>query len=245
MTNGSTARVDSVQVVRVLLAEDDDDLRELVADGLRAEGYAVDATATAADAVDAVRIVDYDVAILDIGLPDGSGYDICEAVRSDPERSTRVLFLTARDTTSDLVRGLDRGADDYLAKPFDFDVLTARLRALLRRPPTTLAPVLECGDIELDPVRQVVKVSGAPVMVTPKEYAVLRYLLSNVVRVVSQEELLEHVWDANADPFTQTVRVTVGTLRRKLASSGSTTRFETVTGLGYRLVPGGGSEGAR
>jgi DNA-binding response OmpR family regulator len=148
---------------------------------------------------------------------------------------TPVLVLTARTRPIDRVTGLDTGADDYLVKPFDFDELKARVRALLRRDAGRSGALLRVGDIELDSCRHDGRRDGRPLRLTPKEFALLRYFMSRAGQVLSQEDLLEHVWDENADPFTNTVRVTVMTLRRKLADAGDSQPIETVVGRGYRL----------
>jgi DNA-binding response OmpR family regulator len=157
-------------------------------------------------------------------------------LRADAQRqSPRVLMLTARDSTRDRITGLDEGADDYLVKPFDFDELKARVRALLRRDAGRSGALLRVGDIELDSSRHEARRDGQQLPLTPKEFALLHYFMSRAGQVLSQEELLEHVWDENADPFTNTVRVTVMTLRRKLADAGDSQPIETVVGRGYRL----------
>jgi len=157
-------------------------------------------------------------------------------IRADGDAEPpRVLMLTARDRTADRVIGLDEGADDYLVKPFDFDELKARVRALLRRDAGRSGALLQVGDIDLDSARHEARRVGQPLALTPKEFALLHYFMSRAGQVLSQEDLLEHVWDENADPFTNTVRVTVMTLRRKLADAGKGQPIETVVGRGYRL----------
>ncbi len=150
----------------------------------------------------------------------------------------RILMLTARDTVEDRIRGLDVGADDYLVKPFAFDELSARIRSLLRRDPGRSGAVLEVGDVVLDTARHRARRNDRDLDLTAKEFALLRYFMSRPGEVVSQEVLLDHVWDEHADPFTNTVRVTVGTLRRKLSMDGEEALLETVVGSGYRLLDG-------
>jgi DNA-binding response OmpR family regulator len=176
------------------------------------------------------------VVCLDLNLPKVDGIEVVRRIRADDVgQPTRVLMLTARDSTRDRITGLDEGADDYLVKPFDFDELKARVRALLRRDAGRSGAVLRVGDIELDSSRHDARRDGHQLPLTPKEFALLRYFMSRPGQVLSQEELLEHVWDENADPFTNTVRVTVMTLRRKLAEVGGSQPIETVVGRGYRL----------
>jgi DNA-binding response OmpR family regulator len=222
--------------MRVLVVEDEADLADAVARGLRREGYAVDVAYDGDEAVDKATVNAYDVVCLDLNLPGTDGIEVVRRIRADPERQPpRVLMLTARDRTIDRVIGLDEGADDYLVKPFDFEELKARVRALLRRDAGRSGALLQVGDIELDTARHQARRGGRQLPLTPKEFALLRYFLSRAGQVLSQEDLLEHVWDENADPFTNTVRVTVMTLRRKLADAGEDQPIETVVGRGYRL----------
>ncbi|BCB82122.1 response regulator transcription factor [Phytohabitans flavus] len=222
--------------MRLLVVEDEEDLAEAVRLGLVRAGYAVDVAGDAAQAYDRLAVNAYDLMLLDINLPDGDGFDVCHAIRRgevpvEGGSDLRVLMLTARGALHDRVRGLDEGADDYLVKPFALAELLARVRALLRRDTGGGTVVLTVGDVRLDVARHEASVSGDALHLTPKEFGVLEYLMTRPGHVVSAEELLEHVWDENADPFTQTVRVTVGTLRRKLGGDS----IETVVGRGYRL----------
>jgi DNA-binding response OmpR family regulator len=223
--------------MRVLVVEDEADLADAVARGLRREGYAVDVAYDGDEALDKASVNAYDVVCLDLNLPGVDGIEVVRRIRADRERQPppRVLMLTARDGTAARVTGLDEGADDYLVKPFEFDELTARLRALLRRDAGRSGALLRAGDIELDAARHEARRAGRMLTLTPKEFALLRYFMSRAGQVLSQEDLLEHVWDENADPFTNTVRVTVMTLRRKLADAGGDQPIETVVGRGYRL----------
>jgi DNA-binding response OmpR family regulator len=217
--------------MRVLLAEDHSDLAEMVAAGLRREGMAVDVAGDGDAALERVDLVAYDVVVLDRDLPGVHGDDVCRSIVARG-RATRVLMLTAAGTVADRVTGLGLGADDYLAKPFAFVELVARVRALLRRSQPPLPPVLVRGDLRLDPALRSVTRAGVPLPLTPKEFGVLELLLAARGRVVSAEELLERVWDEMADPFTGTVRMTVSRLRAKL---GDPPVIETVTQAGYRI----------
>lgn len=223
--------------MRVLVVDDEVELAEAVARGLRREGYAVDVAHDGEAALEAARLTPYDLISLDITMPGMDGREVVRRLREDPPHDVvpRVLLLTARDSLEDRVAGLDEGADDYLVKPFAFAELAARIRTLLRRDTPVTSAVLRVGDIEIDTARRTVTRGGDPVALTAKEFALLRYFMTHAGRVISQEELLEHVWDANADPFTNTVRVTVGTLRRKLAVGGDPAPIETVVAAGYRL----------
>jgi len=223
--------------MRLLVVEDEEDLAEGLRVGLTRAGYAVDVAGTSARAADRLAVNEYDLMLLDINLPDGDGFELCRALRTGKlptpgPTDVRVLMLTARGRVDDRVRGLDEGADDYLVKPFALSELLARIRALLRRDTNGSSAVLRVGELTLDTARHTVTLRDAPLSLTPKEFGVLEYLMLRPGHVVSSEELLEHVWDANADPFTQTVRVTVGTLRRKLGEGS----IDTVVSRGYRLV---------
>jgi DNA-binding response OmpR family regulator len=217
--------------VRILIVEDEQPLADAVARGLRREGMAVDVAYDGDSGHEKAAVTRYDVVVLDRDLPGMSGDRLCAEITGSGA-VTRVLMLTASATVSDRVAGLSLGADDYLSKPFAFPELVARLRALGRRATPAVPPVLSAGDVLLDPSRRTASRSGAPVDLTRKEFGVLEVLLAAGGGVVSSEELLERVWDENADPFTTTVRVTVMTLRKKLGEPGI---IETVIGSGYRV----------
>jgi two-component system, OmpR family, response regulator VanR len=217
--------------VRVLLAEDERRVADAVARGLRREGMAVDVAYDGASALDKARLTPYDVVVLDRDLPELHGDDVCRTLRAE-EPDSRVLMLTAASGVNDLVDGLSLGADDYMPKPFAFAELVARVRALARRSGPAHPPTLRSSDLELDPARHTVTRAGRPIELTPKEFAVLEALLAADGAVVSNDELVERVWDENADPFTNSVRMTVLRLRRKL---GDPPLVETVKGAGYRV----------
>ncbi|HEX8082192.1 MAG TPA: response regulator transcription factor [Jatrophihabitans sp.] len=226
--------------MRLLIVEDEEGLASALKVGLAREGYAVDLAASAAEARDKLGLAEYDAALLDINLPDGDGFDLARGIRGGrvaclSGKDLRIVMLTARSSLTDRVLGLDVGADDYLVKPFALAELAARLRAVLRRESSGATSVLTVGPVRLDSSRHLAHRGDRELKLTLKEFAVLRYLLSRPGHLVSSEELLEHVWDENADPFTQTVRVTVGTLRRKLSVAGETQLLETLIGRGYRL----------
>jgi len=243
--------------VRLLVVEDEVDLAEALARGLRQEGYAVDVVHDGLDALSHLALNPYDLICLDVNLPGLDGFEVCRRLRSDrayapdaAQPAPRVLMLTARDALDDRVTGLDGGADDYLVKPFAFTELTARIRTLLRRDAGRSGAILQVDGLSLDTARFEVSLDGRPLDLTAKEFALLRYFMSHAGEVLSQEHLLEHVWDEHADPFTNTVRVTVGTLRRKLAAAVPESEggggsgqlgdplIETVVGAGYRLGTG-------
>ncbi len=220
--------------MRVLVVEDARRLADAIARGLRAEGMAVDVAYDGVEGHQKSMLTRYDVVVLDRDLPEMHGDDVLSEIVAASD-TTRVLMLTASAGVEDRVDGLSLGADDYLTKPFAFPELVARIRALGRRSSPASPPVLRAGDLELDPAKRTVTRSGRPLELTRKEFGVLEVLLAAGGSVVSSEELLERVWDENADPFTTTVRVTMMTLRRKLGEPGI---IETVVGSGYRVGAG-------
>ena len=217
--------------MRVLVVEDEQNLADAIARGLRRQGMAVDVAYDGLSGHEMAYVTRYDVVVLDRDLPGMHGDDICAALVASGAL-TRVLMLTASGTVAERVEGLQLGADDYLPKPFDFDELVARVQALGRRATPAAPPVLTAGDLALDQARRAVTRAGAVVDLTNKEFGVLEELLKARGGVVSSEELLERVWDANTDPFTTTVRVTMMTLRKKI---GEPPLIETVVGAGYRV----------
>lgn len=217
--------------MRVLVVEDHEKLAQAVATGLRREGLAVDVALDGPEALDFAAVNRYDVIVLDRDLPGIHGDEVCQSLVTGRCES-RVLMLTAASTVKDRVEGLGLGADDYLPKPFDFAELVARIRALGRRTGTPLPPMLERGDVSLDPARRVAFRAGRRLTLTPKEFAVLECLLAADGAVISSEKLLERVWDDFADPFTTTVKTTIGRLRSKL---GDPPVIETVREGGYRI----------
>jgi DNA-binding response OmpR family regulator len=215
----------------VLVVEDFEVLARSIGTGLRREGMAVDVVLDGTDALTHLAVTRYDVVVLDRDLPGVHGDDICRQLAADGADS-RVLMLTAASTVKDRVDGLGLGADDYLPKPFDFSELVARVRALGRRSTPATPPTLQAGDLTLDPARRVAFRAGRRLELSPKEFAVLECLLASGDRVVSAEELLERVWDEEADPFTTAVKTTIRRLRAKL---GDPPLIETVREAGYRI----------
>ena len=217
--------------MRVLLIEDDAELAEAIAAGLRLEVMAVDVALDGDSGLDRAMVNGYDVIVLDRDLPVVPGDEVCAALASEPARRARILMLTAAGTIEDRVAGLGIGADDYLPKPFAFAELVARVRALSRRAPSA-PPVLHRADLAVDLARHRSSRGGRPLSLTRKEFGILEMLISAAGAVVSAEELLEHVWDEAADPFTTTVKVTIRRLRVKL---GDPPVIETVPAGGYRI----------
>ncbi|CAM2934583.1 response regulator transcription factor [Actinomyces slackii] len=217
--------------MRVLIVEDEDYLAEAIATGLRREAMAVDVVGDGGRALEQVEECRYDVVILDRDLPVVHGDEVCRRVVEE-HPTTRVLMLTASGRLDSRVEGFELGADDYLVKPFEFLELVARLRALERRSQPARSPVIEAHGVRLDPFRREVRRDGRPIRLSPKEFAILQVLMEADGGVISSEDLLERAWDANADPFTNSVRVTISHLRRKL---GDPWVIQTLSGAGYRF----------
>jgi two-component system, OmpR family, response regulator len=222
--------------MRLLLAEDDLKLARALDRGLRRAGYGVDLAHDGDAALLNARVYDYDVVVLDVMLPGPDGVEVCRTLR-DERRWSPVLLLTARDQVADRIRGLDAGADDYLVKPFDFGELLARLRALVRRGPTPRPPMLEVGDLRVDPATREVTRAGRRIELTAREFGVLEFLARHAREVVTRTQLLEHVWDENFMGSTNVVDVYVGYLRAKLERPFGRPLIHTVRGAGYRLEP--------
>lgn len=221
--------------MRLLLVEDDPVLSHTLAKGLRERAFAVDVAPNGEEALYLSAINPYDVILLDVMLPDRSGFDVCAEIRRR-ESHARILMLTARDDFRDRVRGLDTGADDYLTKPFDFEELLARVRALLRRVGDVTPDTLAVGDLVLDTRMQTATRAGRPIQLTTKEYALLEYLVRNAGKVVGRADISEHVWDDNYDPASNLIEVYVNRLRRKVERDGDPL-IHTRRGAGYVLAP--------
>lgn len=219
--------------MRVLLLEDDPDLAEVLLMGLRNATYAADHAPTRTEAEELLLTTTYDVACVDLGLPDGDGLELIGLLGRGSlyARPKRIIIITARDAVAQRVAGLDAGADDYLVKPFAFDELLARIRAVNRRADQFDAK-LTVGDITIDTAALTTERAGRAVQLTAREFALLRYLMNHPGQVLSAEQLIEHVWDASVDPFSSSVRVIMSRLRQKLGSPGV---INTVPGAGYRL----------
>ena len=222
--------------MRILIIEDELDLSNALARGLRQQGYAVDIAVSAEHGWELGEVYDYDLLLLDLNLPDMDGLEVCRRLRSS-RPDLLILMLTARDRLTDKVEGLDLGADDYLTKPFHFEELVARIRALLRRDLRVREPILQVGDLKLDPASCTAWVGRRRLDLTRKEFGILEYLMRHPGEVISQEELLEHVWNEDVNLFTGSVRVHIHSLRRKLGDEVTHPRYiETIVGEGYRLL---------
>ena len=220
--------------MRILLIEDDVAIARSLKEGLEDEAYAVDVAYDGDEGYRTATADDYDAIILDIMLPSMNGYEVCQALRQDGKR-TPILMLTARDAERDIVKGLDTGADDYLAKPFSFEVLLPRLRAILRRPNEKLGEILRVGDLTLDPSLKKVTRASQEISLTTKEYGVLEYLMRNTGKVLSKEQIIAHVWDFDADVLPNNVELFIMFLRRKVDKPFGKKLIHTVPGFGYKL----------
>lgn len=225
--------------MRLLLVEDEARLADSIARGLRQAAHAVDQADRLSVAREKLALEDYDAVILDLNLPDGSGFSLADELRRR-QVPTPILMLTARDSVEDRVRGLDSGADDYLVKPFAFDELLARLRALQRRQPEAQPVVLTIEDLEVDPASRSATRAGIPIELTNTEYALLEYLARHPGRVCGRATISAAVWDENYDPMSNIIDVYVSRLRRKVDRPGMQPLIHTVRGAGYTLDPARG-----
>lgn len=224
--------------MRVLLAEDDKAVAGFIQKGLTAEQYAVDVSGDGEEAQYMLEEIDYDLVILDLGLPGLNGLEILKRLRAG-KHSVPVLVLTARSRVEDRVKGLDLGADDYLTKPFAFAELSARLRALQRRGGHPADMVLRVEDLEMNRAERTVRRAGQAIELTPKEFALLEYLLRNAGRCVTRAMIIEHVWNLSFDPLTNVVDVYINYLRKKVDRGHARKLLRTIRGAGYQL---GGAE---
>jgi two-component system copper resistance phosphate regulon response regulator CusR len=218
--------------MRVLVVEDDPDMSRFIARGLAEQAYAVDVAATGEDALDRAMTSTYDAVVLDAMIPPPDGFEVCRRLRQS-SLDVSILMLTARDALRDRIEGLDSGADDYLVKPFAFEELLARLRAMLRRRGVRQLPVVELGDLRIDTRSHSVTRGGEPLVLTTKEYTLLEYLAINAGRVIGREELSEHVWNEQFDPFSNLIEVYIGRLRRIVDRDRAVKLIHTIRGAGY------------
>lgn len=223
--------------MRILIVEDEIDLCDSIAEGLQIDGYAVDTCYDGTEAYELITTETYDLVVLDLNLPGMDGMDVLSKVRKQ-DKNTKILILSARSTVTDKVTGLDSGANDYLAKPFDFEELEARIRCLLRRTFIQEDTVLVWEGISLDTVRHSAFVNGEELALTKKELALLEYFLLNPGKVISQEEMMEHVWNMEADSLSNAVRVHIASLRKKLKAALTYDTIATKIGAGYFLIGG-------
>jgi DNA-binding response OmpR family regulator len=220
--------------MRILVVEDEKALADVLAHGLSRQGYPVDVAYDGEAALDLNEINNYDLVVLDLSLPKVDGMEVCRRLRASGS-STGILILTARSGLDDRVSGLDMGADDYLVKPFHFPELLARVRAILRRDGEHRNVILRCDDLVLDPNSMKLFLDETEIPLTSKEFGIFEYLMSNAGRVISQEELLEHVWNEDANLFTQTIKVHMNNIRKKLDAAGGGDRISTIKGRGYLI----------
>ena len=227
--------------MKILVVEDDRKVAGFIEQGLKEEGYIVDVAPDGDEGTMLAHVNEYDVILLDVMLPKKNGFQIAAELRREG-RNTPILMLTSRDAPEDVVRGLDAGADDYLSKPFRFDELLARIRALHRRGGAERLDVLRYGPVTLDRLRHVATVDGRPLDLTPKEFQLLEFFLLHAEEVIRRTTLLEKVWDMHFDPESNVVDVHVGNLRRKLTRAAGEPLLATVRGVGFSLRQGGDSD---
>jgi DNA-binding response OmpR family regulator len=220
--------------MRVLVVEDEPDIAQFISQGLDEAGYAVDLAKDGAAGLDYFLAVEYDLILLDIMLPKIDGLQLLQELRRR-NIQTPVLVLTARDEIGDRIKGLDAGADDYLVKPFSFSELLARMRALLRRPPLQVDTVLQVGALVMDRVRREVRFANRVIDLSPREFALLEYLLRCPNQVLTRTQIAEHVWNFDFPGDFKVIDVYIGYLRRKLEQSGADSPIQTIRGVGYRL----------
>ncbi len=222
--------------MRILIIEDDHKIANAIKKGLEQESYAVDVSYDGKDGFGSAMTINYDLVILDRMLPEIDGMKVCQALR-DNKIATPILILTAKDKISDKVEGLNAGADDYLAKPFAFEELLARVRALIRRPRHVSQDVLQVGDLSLDTINFIVKRRNKVISLSNKEFALLEYMMRNPGRILTKDNIIAHVWDYDADILPNTVEVFVGYLRNKIdkAFKEDEPLIKTVRGFGYKI----------
>lgn len=218
--------------MRLLIIEDEIDILQALKVGLQEEGYAVDITSDGEEALDFLSFNTYDLVVLDINLPKVDGYEVLRKLR-ETDINTRVIIVSANREIEDRIKGLDLGANDYLVKPFDFLELKARIRALLRREFASKPTLINDGNLSIDLATHKVTYNEKELNLTLKEYSILQYLVKNKGKIISSEELINHIWDENADPFTTVVRVHIYSLRKKLTTASGKNTIQTIKGVGY------------
>ncbi|MEG2291251.1 MAG: response regulator transcription factor [Clostridium sp.] len=218
--------------MRILVVEDEIDLLEAIEEGLKIDGYAVDTSEDGVDGLELARVNDYDLIILDLNLPSMDGIDILKNIRNE-DNLVKILILTARSSIEDRVLGLDLGANDYLVKPFHFEELEARIRSLLRMKYIQEGTMLKYNDLKVDTKLRKAFINDEFIKLTKKEFAILEYLMKNINKVISQEELIEHIWDNSVDMFSNSVRVHINSLRKKIRSNINDEVIKNIVGVGY------------
>jgi DNA-binding response OmpR family regulator len=218
--------------MKLLIVEDDSDISEFISEGFKAEGYTVDTAFQGVQGSFMARVNSYDAIILDFSLPLKNGIEVCQEIR-DSGSSAPILFLSVIDDTKTKIHALRAGADDYLTKPFFFDELKERIKALLRRPRTIAESIITIGEVSLNTEKRTVECGGSPVYLTRKEYSLLEYLMRNANLAISRSMILEHVWNADSDPLSNTVEAHIMRLRKKLGGNGDRELIKNIPGRGY------------
>lgn len=220
--------------MKILVVEDEHRIASSIKEGLENEYYAVDVASDGREGYVMATSEDYDVILLDVMMPEMDGFTVCSKLRKEGIK-TPILMLTAKSQNSDIVNGLDHGADDYLAKPFSFDVLLARIRALMRRPKESLGEIISVGDLRLDPATKIVTRSKKEIVLSQKEFAILEYMMRNPNRVLSKNNIISHVWDFDSDVLPNNVEVFINFLRNKVDKPFKKQLIQTVRGFGYKI----------
>jgi len=220
--------------MRILLIEDDSDTQDFLRERLKEKGFVVDIASTGPRGIYYAKTNDYDAILLDYGLPEKNGFTVCEEIRSSGKH-TPIIMISVNDAARYKVRGLNLGADDYIAKPFQFEELLARIQAILRRPRAIESTVYSIDDLRLDAERQTVTRNNVPIYLTRKEFSLLEYLLKHAGTVVTRGMMMEHIWDLDLDPFSNTIETHVLNLRRKIEQPSKTKLIHSVPGRGYKI----------
>jgi len=220
--------------MKILVVEDEHRIASSIKEGLENDYYAVDVASDGREGYVMATSEDYDVILLDVMMPEMDGFTVCSKLRKEGIK-TPILMLTAKSQNSDIVNGLDHGADDYLAKPFSFDVLLARIRALMRRPKENLGEIISVGDLRLDPATKIVTRSKKEIVLSQKEFAILEYMMRNPNRVLSKNNIISHVWDFDSDVLPNNVEVFINFLRNKVDKPFKKQLIQTVRGFGYKI----------
>lgn len=221
--------------MKILVVEDEKRIAQAIKEGLECESYAVDVAYDGQEGYNTANADEYDAIILDVMMPEMNGYEVCKKLRADGNH-TPVIMLTAKDQEDDIIKGLDIGADDYLPKPFSFEVLLARLRALLRRPKGSLGEVLRVGTLTLNPKTKHIERDGKTINLSVKEYAILEYFMHRPGQLLSKNNIISHVWDFDSDILPNNVEVFISYLRKKIDAPFDKPLLHTVRGFGYRLI---------
>jgi DNA-binding response OmpR family regulator len=220
--------------MRILIIEDEPEMMSFLTDRLKEKGFAIDTADTGTKGIYLAKTNDHDVILLDYSLPEKNGFEVCEEIRRSG-KNTPIIMISVTDSVPYKVKGLNSGADDYISKPFYFEELFARIQAVLRRPTAMESPVLSIDDLQLDTARQIVTRTGKPIYLTRKEFALMEFMLKHSGVVVTRGSIMEHIWDVNLDPFSNTIETHILNLRKKIEADGKIKLIHSVPGRGYKI----------